>query len=247
MKNFIKAPLSNLVAIICVLLIAFSLLTAGGSVGGELVPLSLGGTTSNITGSLAVSSNLTVNGTTTLATGEIGATEIADVTRAISFPLFSFVECTTNAATALKFTDGTDALPNFNNSSTDGLGGTIRFDDTGSSEDETTKICNSFMVPSDYASGGTFRVRALKDGATATNSEDINCAVSVNGAALEAAGTISVSVAATGSYICTPTIAALAVNDSVSYNLTITSETGAGLMDDTVDIASVEFVYTSTQ
>lgn len=181
-------------------------------------------------------------------TGNVDATMITNISRRISFPLFSFIECTTNAGTALLFTDGTDALPHFANSSTDGLGGVIRYDDTGSSEDETTKICNSFIVPPDYVSGGAFTIRALKNAHTATESEDLNCAVSVNGAALETVGTVAVTAAATAAYTCTPTIAALAAGDSVSFYLTVTSETGgAEPIDDTVDIAAVGFTYTATQ
>ncbi len=223
-----------------------SYVEAGNTPPAKVQSIALAGptpiTTPSALDALTTTSNIAVGGDLTVA----GTTTLANVTRRISFPLFSFVECDTNAATAIKFTDGTDALPNFANSSTDGLGGVIRFDDTGSSEDEGTEICNQFMVPPDYASGGEFTIRALKNGHTTAESEDINCAVSVNGGALQTVGTVEITAAASAAYTCTPTIAALAAGDSVSFYLSITSETGgAEPIDDTVDIAAVGFTYTA--
>lgn len=185
-----------------------------------------------------------VNQTSGLITSaSVDATSVVDTTRYISFPLRSFVECQTDAGADIGFDTTADALPDFVNSATDGTGLILRFDDVTGTEDQNSEVCNNFTVPPDYASGGHFRVRALKD-AHAGATEVMNCAVSVNGAALQTAGTVTVSVLATTPYSCTPTIASLAANDSVSYSLSITSGT---TMDDQVDIASVEFVYTATQ
>lgn len=182
-------------------------------------------------------------GTVTVDTGEIGAGEVADVVRYINFPLNGFIECQTDAGALIGFDTTADALPDYVNSATDGTGLVIRFDDTGSSEDQGSEICNQFTVPADYVSGGAFVIRALKD-AHAGATEVLNCAVSVNGAALQAAGTTTTTASASTSYTCTPTIASLAAGDSVSFYLSITSGT---TMDDGVDIASVSFSYTATQ
>lgn len=178
-----------------------------------------------------------------ITSASVDATSVVDSPRSISFPLRSFVECQTDSGADIGFDTTADALPDFVNSATDGTGFTLRFDDVAGTEDQNSEVCNNFTVPPDYASGGHFRVRAVKD-AHAGATEVINCAVSVNGGALQTAGTVTTSVLATTSYACTPTIASLAANDSVSYSLSVTSGT---TMDDQVDVASVEFVYTATQ
>ena len=232
MKAFFKAPISNAIGILLVIALVLS---GSLAVPAELAPLALGGGTTNFT-------SISVSGTTSLGTGEIDATEIADAARAINFPLLTFIECTTNAGTLIGFDTTADALPDYVNSSTDGTGFVLRYDDTGSTED-TAFICNNFLVPPDYASGGHFRIRALKDAHTAA-AEVVNCGVSVNGAALQAVGIVTTTVAASTAYTCTPTIAALVVNDSVSFHLNVTSDS---TINDQVDIAAVEFVYTATQ
>lgn len=183
------------------------------------------------------------DGTNTLATGSISAGEVADVVRSIPIPLGSFIDCQTDAGALLGFDTTADALADYVNSATDGTGRVIRFDDTGGTEDQSMEICAELSIPADYISGGAFMVRALKDAHTAAT-EVINCAVSVNGGALETAGTVTTTASATTNYTCTPTIAALAVNDSLSFYLSITSD---GTMNDGVDIAAVRFFYTAAQ
>lgn len=179
-----------------------------------------------------------------IAANAVGAAEIANVTRTISIPLNGFIECETNGGAALTIgTSGADALPDIICSNTDGLGCSLQYDDTGGSPD-TAEACAQFVVPSDYASGGAFIVRATKDAETGANTEVLNCQVSVNGAALEAAGTVTLSGTASASYTCTPTIAALAAGNSVGFTFFVTS---GGTVDDTVDIQSVGFQYTATQ
>jgi hypothetical protein len=183
------------------------------------------------------------DGSPALPASSIDSTEIANVTRNVNVPLGAFIDCQTDAGALIGFDTTADALADYVNSATDGTGFVIRFDDTGSSEDQSSEICSQLKVPADYASGGTFTIRALKDAHTAAT-EVINCAVSVNGAALETAGTVTTSASATTSYTCTPTIAALAANDSLSFYLSITSDS---TMNDVVDLASVAFTYTATQ
>ncbi len=197
-----------------------------------------------VTGSFDGASGLTVSaGTVSLPASEIGAAEIANVTRAINISIFSLFECSTNAGAAIPFTDGTDTRPHFANSPTNGLGAVLRFDDTAASED-TDFVCGALMVPSDYTSGGAFIVRAVKDALTAGNTEILNCAGSINGAALGTAGTVTIATQASTAYTCTPTLTGLAANDSVSFELHLTS---SGTVDDITDIAAIEFTYTSTQ
>lgn len=182
-------------------------------------------------------------GTVTVDTGEIGAAEVADVTRSVTLPLHSFIECSTDAGTAIGFDTTADALPDFANSSTDGLGFTLTFDATGGSPD-TTRVCASITVPPDYVSGGAIVARATKGAETGANTEVLNCAGSINGAALGTAGTVTVSGTASAAYTCTPTLTSLAAGNSVAITLYITS---GGTADDAVNLASVEFQYTATQ
>jgi cytoskeletal protein CcmA (bactofilin family)/predicted HicB family RNase H-like nuclease len=195
------------------------------------------------TGNVTVGSQISVAGSVLLPDAQVGALEIVNISRTVNIPLGSFIDCQTDAGALIGFDTTADALPDYVNSATDGLGFVLRFDDTGSSEDQSSEACAQLTIPPDYISQGEFRVRALKDAHTAAT-EVINCAVSVNGAALQTAGTVTTSASASTSYTCTPTIAALAVNDSVSFYLSITSD---GTMNDIVDVAAVEFVYTASQ
>lgn len=196
------------------------------------------------TGVGTFANGLTVTtGTVALPASEIGATEIANLTRAIKVSIRSLFECTTDAGAAIAFTDAADAHPHYVNSATNGLGAVLRFDDTGGSPD-TDYVCGDLMVPPDYASGGAFIVRALKDAVTGANTEILNCAGSINGAALGTGGTVTITTAASTAYTCTPTLSSLAANDSVSFEFHITS---SGTVDDITDIAAIEFTYTSTQ
>jgi len=223
-------------------------LTAVDDDATAAITLDAGGAAAIVIGSADVTTfTVTTDGTGTgevvLPGSSIDAAEIVDIARAISIPLLSFIDCQTDAGALIGFDTTADALADYVNSATDGTGFVIRFDDTGASEDQGSEVCSNFTLPPDYASGGEFRVRALKD-AHAGATEVINCAVSLNGAALLAAGTVTTSASASTTYTCTPTLTSIAVNDSVSFYLSITSGT---TMDDQVDVAAVEFVYTSTE
>jgi hypothetical protein len=239
MKNFLKSPLSNALA-----LLLFAVLVAEGLLGGgapaQLAPLSLAGGTSNITG------NLVVSGTGTF-TGGIAASSINDQSRAVSISLVSFIECTTDAgATLLDFTSGADSHPDFANSATDGLGFTLSFDATGGSVD-TDHVCSQLMVPPDYASGGAFLLRATKSAETGANGEYANVGGSIDGAALGATlPTSSVGISGTASalYTITPALAGLTAGDSLAFTVWITS---GGTVDDAVNLAGIAFQYVAVQ
>jgi len=185
----------------------------------------------------------TIVGTVALDASEIGSAEIANISRSVSVGLMEFIECTTDGGAAINFTTGADAFPDFINGATDGTGFTLTFDDTGG-EIDTAYICANLSVPADYASGGAFIVRTTKDAETGANTEVINCAGSINGAALGVAGTVAVATNTTTAYTCTPTLTALAAGNSLSFELHITS---GGTADDVVNMHSVEFQYTATQ
>lgn len=192
---------------------------------------------------VTMSGDVTMSAGVAAPAGSIDATEIANVTRAVNIPLRSFIECTTDAGADINFSSGADAFPDFINSSTDGLGLTITWDDTGGSVD-TAYICDQLTVPPDYVSGGALVLRASKDAHTAGNTEVINCAGSINGAALGTAGTTTVTTSTLTTYTCTPTLTGLAAGNSLSFTAYITS---SGTVDDAVSMNSVEFTYTATQ
>lgn len=183
------------------------------------------------------------DGGLTLPSGDVSAAEIANVVRYVQVPLGSFYDCQTDAGALVGFDTTADALADFVNSATDGTGRTLRFDDTSGTEDQSMEVCSEFMVPADYASGGAFKIRALKDAHTAAT-EVLNVGVSVNGAALQTAGTTTTTTASSTAYTVSPTIAALAADDSVSFYVSITSDS---TMNDIVDVAAVSFFYTATQ
>lgn len=183
----------------------------------------------------ALSANVTRLGQT------IEPGEITNVSRSISVPLLSFIDCSASP-TFLDFTNGTDAIPNFVGFG-NGNGVEITFDSVAGSPDQNSPICAQVTIPPDYASGGSLRVRAGKLTHIA-GSELLTCAARVNLGSLQTAGTVEIIAAANASYVCTPTIAAAAPGDVLAFNLSITSP---GTMNDTVTIHGVSFEYTATQ
>ena len=168
-----------------------------------------------------------------------GSIQVLTITREVPLPLHAWIECTTDAGANFDFSSGADAFPDLINSATDGLGFTLDFDATGGSPD-TARICTSLKVPVNYSSGGALVARVLKSGETGANTEVINCAGSIDGAALLTAGTVTVTGATSQSVTCTPTLTSLAAGDSLSLTAYITS---GGTVDDTVKIASLAFSY----
>lgn len=199
--------------------------------------------TLGVTGLSTLSGGATVVGTVTLDADEIGIAEIENITRTVSIPLVSFIECTTDAGAAIDFSDDADAFPDFTGIATDGLGFYLEFDSTSATED-TAYICGNLVVPEDYASNGLFELVIGKDAETGANTEVVNCAGSIDGAALGAAGTVTTSGTALAIYSCEPTLTSLAAGNSLGFEVHITS---AGTADDDVRVYSVGFLYTATQ
>lgn len=204
------------------------------------------GTDFNTSGGLTLANGLTVSaGSVSLPAGSIGIGAVADISRTVTIPLTSFVECTTDAGADINYTSGVDASPDFINSATNGLGFTLTFDATGGSPD-TEYVCGNLMVPQDFSATATpvFVIRATKGAETGANSEVINCAGSINGAALGTAGTVTTSGTASAAYTCAPTLTSLAAGNALSFEFHITS---GGTADDAVNFQSVEFRYSATQ
>ncbi len=175
----------------------------------------------------------------------VNAAMVADVSRSVSIPLASFVDCQTDSGAPLGFVSDVDPIADFNNSAADGQGFTIRFDATGGSPDEDSEICSQLMVPADFAPGqfGVLRFRVSKPTETATNTERIEIAVATNGGG--AGGTNNAVVSGIGNQSIPITELILAgANQSLSFYVRVGSP---GTMDDAVDIHAVSFEYISIQ
>lgn len=175
-------------------------------------------------------------GTFTVDTGEIGATEIADVVRSIPLPLTSWVPC----ADLVWDSSGADAEPDL--TATPGSTLAITYDDTGGSVDTGT-ICNSFIVPNDWISGGAFGTRATADAATVTQVETFSCAISVDGAALGAADPGSLAnQTAVQTVTSTPT-----GTWAAGASIQVACSQGNASADDIVNFHAIHAFYTASE
>ncbi len=199
--------------------------------------------TLGVTGLSTLSGGATIVGTVTVDAGAIGSTAIANISRTVSISLISFMECTTDAGANIDFSDDADAFPDFTGIATDGLGFFLEYDSTSATED-TARACNNLSVPEDYASDGKFELVVGKDAETGANTEVINCAGSIGGAALGTVGTVTISGTALVAYSCVPTLTGLAAGNYLGFTLYVTS---GGTVDDDTNIYSVGFQYTATQ
>lgn len=248
MRDFLSKPVSNVVAVILTAALCGALLLGGSGAGADLAPLALTGSGTTNLDSVALAGNLTVAGTANItgalteAAGGVTAGEVADVTRLVNLPIYSWYDCTTNGGALIGFDATADALADFVVSNTDGLGGGLAWDDTGGSLD-TSNACNTVQVPPDYASGGSIILSIGKDAVT-TNAEFINCQGSINGAALGTVGTTAVPTSTIAAYTCTPTLTSLAAGNSLGITIQVTATTA---IDDIVTVYSVGFAYTSVQ
>lgn len=266
MKDFLKAPISNLLGIVLCLVLAAAALTGSVGAPAQLAPLALTGGTSNVTGNLAVSGNATLGtgltvtsggetitaggltvsaggltltaGTLSLPTASVISTTIGDITRTVNIPVTSFYGCTA-AVYVVPVANGADTKPEFTVTTNQDIA--LVFGVT--TQVDTDHVCASMTVPSDYVSGGAFMVRATKSADTGAT-EIINCSVSLNHAASLAAGQVTTSGAATGQYMCVPTTTAMAAEASAGLQLYITSGSTA---NDDVQVDSVAFEYVASE
>jgi hypothetical protein len=193
-----------------------------------------------VTGSLSVTNGITTTGGLTITTQGLvvqagGISVTSGISRSVNLPITSFVGCTGAAAYAIPFSNGADTKPELLN--TTNVGETLEFDVV--TQVDTDHACQSVMVPADYQSGGTFRIESNKTGDTGAT-EILTCAISINGAAALASGTVTTAGTAAANYTCTPTITGLAAGNSMGFSLWITS---GGTANDGVGILSVRFEY----
>jgi len=119
---------------------------------------------------------------------------------------------------------------------------------------ETTPVVTTFRVPSDYSSGGAFRLLCTESDSTTPNQVDFDVYVNRSGSALDAAATGQTPVAlGTGSYTATPVVvtltpatdfASLAAGDWVTLRIW-RDNAAAGTGD--LEVKGVEFYYTASQ
>lgn len=174
----------------------------------------------------------------------IEASEITNVVRSVLLPLTSFTDCGAATGALIDFSDASgDAIPHFAKSIAEGAEPEIRFDGTGGSPDQNYEICSQFIVPSDYASGGSFRVSARLTSVAVGATEALTCVAKVNNVAPDAAGSVPITTVSYAFYTCTPTMT-LAAGDFVSLIVSITSP---GVMDNHVGLRALEFRYIASQ
>jgi len=187
--------------------------------------------------SISLTTDGTGDGELTVPNESISAAEILNLTRSIPLPLGSWVPC---AGTVAGVWDaaGADTEPDLAAVNTALV---IEYDDTGG-ELDIDEICNSFTVPADYASGGTFVFRVTQGGATATL-ESIECRISVDGAAIGAADEDNLAnQTAVQSVTSTPT-GTWAAGASIG----VACKQGNAAPDDVVNFHAIEGQYTATQ
>lgn len=265
MKDFLKAPISNLLGIVLCLVLAIAALAGSVVPPAQLAPLSLTGGTSNITGNLAVSSAVTAGttgtfgtgltvtsggatitaggltvtaGTVSLPTSALTAAAITDITRTVNIPVTAFYGCTSSAY-AIPVSNANDTKPELTAVTNQDI--SLVFGTT--TQVDTDHVCASVNVPADYVSGGAVIVRASKSADTAAT-EVINCSISLNHAASLTAGTVTTSGAGAALYTCAPTMTGVVADSDIGVQLYITSGTTA---NDDVLVQSVAFEYLASE
>ena len=107
-------------------------------------------------------------------TNSVSQGMVTDIERSVSFQLGAFHRCDVGGSAGyLDFTSGADSAPDFALLAAEGGPVAVVWDDTGGSTDALSDICTQFVVPSDYASGGTFRLRIGKESEGGPGSETI--------------------------------------------------------------------------
>jgi hypothetical protein len=171
--------------------------------------------------------------------------DIDNTLRTISVPMSSFTDCNSSTGGFLAFTDANDAKPHFQTGQEDPV--YLRFDDDAT-PDEDYSVCSSFMVPPDYLSGSTVRVRQRKDidqTVFPANLETLTCHLTVD-RATGSPGTTGLPGAG-GPFLrsCLAGVSGtIDPGDAVGISIQITA---SGTVDDPVDIDSVQFLYTAQQ
>lgn len=190
-----------------------------------------------IKGTLEVDGILYADGGVSDTTGGVTAGEIADVVRYYQLPLMSFTHNGSAAITA---------------STAPGL----EIDDLVSNivwaDGETTPIQTTFRIPSDYSSGGLFKVFATESDSTTPNQVDFDVYVNADGTAADAAATGQTPVALAGTTSTPDEITLTVATDFASLaagkwvTLRIWRDNTADGTGD-LEVKGVAFYYTATQ
>jgi hypothetical protein len=173
----------------------------------------------------------------------VSSSMVTDISRTVSIPLRSFVECDTNAGADINFSSGADNFPDFNNSSTDGQGFSLRFDDAVGAEDQDVSVCSQVLLPHDILLGSpiSLQIFAGKDDSQPPGTEVLHCTFAEGGGAITATGNAEMGIFPAFTYDCpadpTPSYYQ---GDVMSVSISITS---SGTMNDTVDIYGVALGY----
>lgn len=174
-------------------------------------------------------------GSDEIAANAVGASEIANPVRSIPLPLTSWAPCVDFLFDAA----GADDDPDLVNTPA----GTVAIEYDDAANPDTEAICTSFVVPTDYASGGAFRVRMTADGATVTQVETFSCLISVDGAA---AGSANAGNAANQTAVQTVTSTPTGTW-AAGASIQVACKQGNATPDDTVTFHGIEAFYTATQ
>jgi len=196
-------------------------------------------TSPTITGASISSSTVispTISGSIT-GSGVVSATNIADVVRHVQLPIMAF---THNGSAALT------------SSTAPGLEADDNVMNIVWADGETTPIQITFRVPSDYASGGAFKVFATESSSTTPNQVDFDVYVNADGTAADASATNQTPVALAGTTSTPDEItltvatdfASLAAGHWVTFRIW-RDDTATGTGD--LEVKGGTFYYTATQ
>jgi len=187
-------------------------------------------------GNVEFDSTVDFTDATITATGLITATHIADVVRYYQLPIVA-VTVTGDAITA---------------STAPGLEVDDLIPGIVWADGETTPVQITFRIPSDYSSGGLFKVLATESDSTTPNQVDFSVYVNTSGVAADAAATNQTPVALAGT-TSTPSeitltvatdFAALAAGNWVTLNIW-RDDTATGTGD--LEVKGIAFYYTAVQ
>ena len=178
---------------------------------------------------------------TTGDTASVTATMISDVVKYFQLPLASFVT-EDSASTVAPITASTtpgwemdDLMPNI-----------------VWADGETSPITISFVIPTDYASGGAFKVVATESGTSTPNQIDFDVLINADGVLADSARTNQTPVALAGTS-ATPDVVTLTVSTdfaSLAAGQWVTlriwrDDTATGTND--LEVKGITFYYTASQ
>lgn len=174
-----------------------------------------------------------------IARNAVNAPRVKDVARAISIPLGSFADCEDPAVGRdLDWTNDVDA--NADRAISSNLDRVIRWDDSAGQGDDQSTVCSEFTVPPDAVDDFALRVNAGKQQESGPTTEQITANLSGFSHTEDmVAGTAQTS------YVF-PTDIGFTSGDTIRVSVTAHAAAGS-LIDDSVEVHAVDFVYRSRQ